>query len=138
LTLFPYTTLFRSPVSGFRSYSTRAMMASTDYATLRIRHTQPDGGSSRLIQRVVVERDWRANLTAASPETRFGVSVAGFALMLGQAASIDWPYAAIEEAAAQGIGDDPDGKRADFLTAVHAAGELQLLRPRGAPAPVRP
>jgi Ca-activated chloride channel family protein len=127
-----------APVSGFRSYSTRAMMASTDYATLRIRHTQPDGGSSRLIQRVVVERDWRANLTAASPETRFGVSVAGFALMLGQAASIDWPYAAIEEAAAQGIGDDPDGKRADFLTAVHAAGELQLLRPRGAPAPVRP
>ena len=77
-------------------------------------------------------------MLAASPETRFGVSVAGFALMLGQAASIDWPYAAIEEAAAQGIGDDPDGKRADFLTAVHAAGELQLLRPRGAPAPARP
>jgi Ca-activated chloride channel homolog len=131
------TALFElaAPVTGFRSYSTRAMMASTDYATLRIRHTPPDGGSSRMIQRVVVERDWRASLTAASAETRFAVSVGGFALMLAQAESINWPYGAIEEIAAQGIGEDPDGRRADFLTVVHAAGELQVLRPRPNAAP---
>ena len=126
------TALFElaAPVTGFRRYSTRAMMASTDYATLRIRHTPPDGGSSRMIQRVVVERDWRPSLTAASAETRFAVSVGGFALMLAQAESVNWPYGAIEEIAAQGIGEDPDGKRAEFLTLVHAAGEMQVLRPR--------
>ena len=131
------TALFElaAPVTGFRSYSTRAMMTSTDYATLRIRHTPPDGGSSRMIQRVVVERDWRPSLTAASAETRFAVSVGGFALMLAQAESINWPYGAIEEIAAQGIGEDPDGRRADFLTVVHAAGELQVLRPRPNAAP---
>ena len=131
------TALFElaAPVTGFRSYSTRAMMASTDYATLRIRHTPPDGGSSRMIQRVVVERDWRPSLTAASAETRFAVSVGGFALMLAQAESINWPYGAIEEIAAQGIGEDLDGRRADFLTVVHAAGELQVLRPRPNAAP---
>jgi len=134
------TALFElaAPVTGFRSYSTRAMMASTDYATLRIRHTPPDGGSSRMVQRVVVERDWRPSLTAASPETRFAVSVGGFALMLAQVESINWPYGAIEEIAAQGIGEDPDGRRADFLTVVHSAGELQVLRPRpNAASPIR-
>ena len=125
-----------APVTGFRSYSTRAMMASTDYATLRIQHTPPGGGSSRMIRRVIVERDWRPSLAAASPETRFASSVAGFALMLGQAESFNWPYAAIEETAAQGMGDDLDGKRADFLAAVRAAGQLQVLRPRGAAGPV--
>ena len=68
-------------------------------------------------------------------ETRFAASLAGFALMLSQAPSIDWPYAAIEETAAQGIGDDPDGKRPDFLAMVHSAGEMQALRPRRAAAP---
>jgi Ca-activated chloride channel family protein len=127
-----------APVTGFRRYSVRAMMASTEYATLRIHHTPPGGGASRLIRRVVVERDWRPTLAAASTETRFAASVAGFALMLSQAPSINWPYAAIEETAAQGVGGDPDGKRPDFLAMVHSAGELQVLRPRSGAAAAPP
>lgn len=132
------TALFElaAPVTRFRGYSTRAMMASTEFATLRIRYTPPGGGSSQTIRRVIVQRDWRPTLTTASPETRFAVSIAGFALMLAQAESINWPYSAIEETAAQGIGDDPDGKRPDFLVVVRSAGELEVLNPRTGSAPV--
>jgi len=56
--------------------------------------------------------------------------------MLAQAESINWPYSAIEETAAQGIGDDPDGKRPDFLVVVRSAGELEVLNPRTGSAPV--
>jgi len=127
-----------APVTAFRPFADprqaeRAILSASgdgsdpgnDYAALRIRHTPPAGGESRMLRRAVTERDWRPTLAAASAESRFAASVVGFALMLRRAEGINWPYAAIADTAAQAIGDNPDGQRPDFVALVRAAAALR-------------
>ncbi len=127
-----------APTTAFRPFadpraSERAILSSpgdgsdpgNDYARLRIRYTPPAGGESQLIRRAVTERDWRPTLAAASAESRFAASVAGFALMLRRAESIAWPYPAIADTAAAAIGENPDGQRPDFVALVRAAAALR-------------
>lgn len=127
-----------APTSAFRPYADpraaeRAILSTpgdgsdpgNDYARLRIRYTPPTGGESQLIRRAVTERDWRPTLAAASAESRFAASVAGFALMLRRAEGIAWPYPAIAETAAGAIGENPDGQRPDFVALVRATAAIR-------------
>jgi Ca-activated chloride channel family protein len=87
---------------------------------VRLRYKQPDGETSKLLERAVVDRG-----EPASRDLTFASAVASFGLILrdseyrGSATMDD-----VLRAAKHSIGEDPNGYRADFIRVVGAAQRL--------------
>jgi Ca-activated chloride channel family protein len=88
---------------------------------VRLRYKQPDGETSKLLERAVVDRG-----EPASRDLTFASAVASFGLILrdseyrGSATMDD-----VLRAAKHSIGEDPNGYRADFIRVVEAARKLR-------------
>jgi Ca-activated chloride channel family protein len=96
---------------------------SGELLTLRMRYKQPDGDTSTL-------REWPVTdagnaFSAASGDFKFASAVASFGMLLRDSqhrGNATWD--AVAEIAGEGVGDDPHGRRAEFLTLVERAKEL--------------
>lgn len=92
--------------------------------TLKLKYKKPDGSESLAPIVCTVRNEGRA-LGGASTDTQFAAAVAGFGLLLRDSAyKGDLTYDAVLEIAAQAIGADPQGRRAEFLQLVRKAREL--------------
>jgi len=100
---------------------------SDEIMTVKIRYQEPDGGTSRLIERPVV--DSGGSLRSADPDFRFAAAVAAFGMLLrdsqfkGKAT-----FGLVEDLAASARGRDPHGYRAEFEELVERAASLWRQR----------
>ncbi len=91
--------------------------------TLRLRYKQPTGTKSTLIE--VPVSDEGSEFSAMDEDFKFAASVAAFGMLLRKSPhSGDATFAAVEEIAGDGLGDDKSGRRAEFLEIVRKAKEL--------------
>jgi Ca-activated chloride channel family protein len=94
--------------------------ATNELLFVRLRYKQPDGETSRLMERAVVDRGERPSV-----DFTFASAVASFGLVLrdseykGNATLDD-----VLRAAKQSVGEDPNGYRADFIRVVESARRL--------------
>jgi Ca-activated chloride channel family protein len=97
-----------------------AETATNELLFVRLRYKQPDGETSKLLERAVVDRGEKPSL-----DLTFASAVAAFGLVLrdseykGSATLDD-----ILRAARRSVGEDPNGYRADFVRVVEAAQRL--------------
>lgn len=92
--------------------------------TLKLKYKKPDGDES-LAPIACAVRDEGRPLGGASADTQFAAAVAGFGLLLRDSAyKGDLTYDAVIEIAAQAVGADPQGRRAEFLQLVRKARDL--------------
>jgi Ca-activated chloride channel homolog len=95
-------------------------VATNELLFVRLRYKQPDGETSRLLERAVVDRAERPSI-----DFTFASAVASFGLVLrdseykGNATLDD-----VLRAAKQSVGEDPNGYRADFIRVVEGARRL--------------
>lgn len=90
---------------------------------LRLRYKQPDGDTSTLIERMIEPSDQGFDQTDG--DYRFAAAVAAFGMKLRRSphqGRIGWD--AILEVAESSVGDDPHGRRSEFLALVRKAKEL--------------
>jgi len=91
--------------------------------TVKFRYKQPGGGSSKLISRVLKDRD--AAWQDASEDYRFAAAAAGFGLVLrGSRYRGDLDFDKVAAMAAGARGRDLQGRRAEFATLVEQARAL--------------
>lgn len=107
--------------------------ASGELLTVKLRYQEPRGGTSRLVEGRVMDRDVAAE--AVSPGFRFAAAVAEWGMLLRDSrhrGSASFDHAA---ALARGaVGDDPEGHRAEFVALVARSRELagdRLVADRG-------
>ena len=91
--------------------------------TVKLRYKQPDGDTSKLLEVPVANdvKEW----SAASEDFRFAAAVAAFGQKLRGSKTLknfDWP--AIQKLARPNLGDDPGSYRAEFLTLVEKARQI--------------
>ncbi|MBN1590215.1 MAG: von Willebrand factor type A domain-containing protein [Pirellulales bacterium] len=95
-----------------------------ELATVRLRYKQPDGKESRLIERVVT--DVSVSFSGATPDFQFAAAVASFGMILrGSQYAGNATLEAVEEYAAPGLSNDPNGYRAEFVDLVRKARQLK-------------
>ena len=104
-------------------------VATNELLFVRLRYKQPDGETSKLLERAVVDRGEPASL-----DLTFASAVAAFGLILRESeyrgsATLDDVF----RAAKRSVGEDPNGYRADFVRVVDAARKI-----RGEPSEGRP
>jgi Ca-activated chloride channel family protein len=98
--------------------------SSPELLTLKLRYKQPDGDRSRLLECAVV--DSGKHFSDASSDFKFAAAVASFGMLLRDSEfKGDTSYSAVLEQAEQAKGADENGYRAEFLTLVRKARELQ-------------
>ncbi|MCA9246997.1 MAG: von Willebrand factor type A domain-containing protein [Planctomycetales bacterium] len=91
--------------------------------TLKLRYKDPDGETSKLLEFPVVDRGGR--FARASRDFQFGAAVASFGMVLrGSAHRGDATFDAVREIAANALGEDSHGYRAEFLQLVERARKL--------------
>ncbi|MGV3640082.1 MAG: YfbK domain-containing protein [Adhaeribacter sp.] len=115
-------------------YQTRQVNPKTansrELVTLKLRYKEPNGHSSKLLEKVVT--DQAAELPASSDNFRFAAAVASFGMLLrdsefkGQAS-----YPSVLALAEQARGQDREGYRVEFINLVKLA---SLLPHSGSPA----
>jgi len=115
-------------------YQTRQVNPKTansrELVTLKLRYKEPDGHSSKLLEKVVT--DQAADLPASSDNFRFAAAVAAFGMLLrdsefkGQAS-----YPGVLALAEKARGQDREGYRVEFINLVKLA---SLLPHTGSPA----
>ncbi|MGV3504596.1 MAG: YfbK domain-containing protein [Adhaeribacter sp.] len=115
-------------------YQTRQVNPKTAHSrelvTLKLRYKEPDGHSSKLLEKVVT--DQAADLPASSDNFRFAAAVAAFGMLLrdsefkGQAS-----YPSVLALAEKARGQDREGNRVEFINLVKLASLLPLT---GSPA----
>jgi Ca-activated chloride channel family protein len=94
---------------------------------LKLRYKEPEGRKSRQQQWTLVDRG--QSLSAASDDFRFAVAVAGFGMLLRDAADKGAAtYASVLELAESGRGDDVGGYRGEFVELVKKAQWLAAPR----------
>ena len=94
--------------------------ATNELLFVRLRYKEPDGETSRLIERAVVDRGERA-----SADLTFASAVAAFGLVLRDSEyKGSATLGSVLRAAKQSVGEDPNGYRADFIRVVEAAQKL--------------
>jgi Ca-activated chloride channel family protein len=94
-----------------------------ELATLKLRYKEPDGDRSRLVTRAVPVEVMP--LDDASDDLRFAASVAAFGMLLRgseHAGGASWTQ--VESLARSGLGRDAGGHRAEFVTLVRRARDL--------------
>ena len=97
--------------------------ADSDLLTLRMRYKQPDGDKSSLLEWPITDEG--TTFGAATGEFKFATAVAGFGMLLRDLqhkGNATWD--AMQEIASEGIGEDPAGRRNEFLSLVGKAKEL--------------
>jgi Ca-activated chloride channel family protein len=96
---------------------------SEEMLTVRFRYKAPDGDTSRLITRVLVDRN--VEFTAASRDFRFAAAVAEIGLLLRDSQfKGSSSYAHVLETARVATGDDEGGYRHEFVRLVEKCREL--------------
>jgi Ca-activated chloride channel family protein len=97
------------------------MAATEELLYVKLRYKEPDGSTSKLMSRVVLDA-----IRSRNPDFAFASAVAEFGLLLrdskfkGKAT-----YAGIVETARANLGNDQDGLRAEFVSLVRKAASLE-------------
>lgn len=103
---------------------------------LKLRYKLPDGTTSRLVETPVKDGD--REFAQASHDFKFAAAVAGYGMLLRQsphAGELTWEK--ISHLAEQGLGEDKESYRAEFVDLVRRAGQLGGgVRPMPEPMPV--
>ncbi|HYF52136.1 MAG TPA: VWA domain-containing protein [Planctomycetota bacterium] len=98
--------------------------------TLKIRYKQPDGDTSKLLKFPINDSD--TSYAKASEDYKFAAAVAQFGMLLrGSPYSGNATFASVKELAAEAIGKDAGGYRAEFLTLIDQT--TKLLNGRSIP-----
>lgn len=93
-----------------------------ELAFLKLRYKEPDGGSSRLVQRPLLTADIRETMASASEDYRFAAAVAGFAQLLRDNSALGaFTYDDVLALAAAARGQDAFGYRSEFINLVKTA-----------------
>ncbi|WP_285010304.1 YfbK domain-containing protein [Pedobacter faecalis] len=93
---------------------------SRELMTVKVRYKKPDGGTSKMIKKAVL--DIPVSFARTSEDFKFNASIAEFGMLLRQS-----PYkqnASFEQAirnASAGLGKDPEGYRSEFVRLVKSA-----------------
>ncbi len=96
---------------------------SDEMLTLKLRYKQPDGDTSRLLTTPVKDSD--KSYARASTDFKFAAAVAEFGMLLRHSPYCgDATMDSAREHAKSGLGNDPEGYRAEFLTLVETASRL--------------
>ncbi|HWE38285.1 MAG TPA: YfbK domain-containing protein, partial [Isosphaeraceae bacterium] len=101
-------------------------VGSKESLSVKLRFKKPDGDTSRLIERGVVDEG--LDLSRASTDFKFAGAVAGFGMLLRDSpykGTITW--GGVQELAGSSLGKDASGYRKEFLELVRKA---QALAPR--------
>jgi Ca-activated chloride channel family protein len=102
-----------------------------ELAFLRVAYKLPGQRRSQEIGRPITPADVHAGLDSAPREARFGAAVAGFAQLLRRAPQLgDWSFADAAAMAAAARGEDADGRRAEFVSLVKLASQLDAVQLR--------
>jgi Ca-activated chloride channel family protein len=97
---------------------------SNELLTLKMRYKAPDGDTSKKLEWPIT--DDGKSFSAATTDMKFASAVAGFGMLLRNSEyKGNLTYAAVQELAQSGIGDDPHGYRKEFLEMVRTARELR-------------
>lgn len=100
-----------------------AAATNSETLTIKLRYKAPDGDTSQLIEFPVT--DGGKSFTDADIDIRFAAAVAGFGMKLRRSEYAgNWTYADVEKAAAEAVGSDPYGLRAEFIELVRKAAQL--------------
>ena len=95
---------------------------------LKLRYKQPTGTESTLIE--VPVKDEGKSFSAMDADFKFAAAVAAFGMMLRKSPHKgDATFAAVEEIAGDGLGQDKHGRRAEFLEMVRKAEALSAATP---------
>ncbi|MGQ4274413.1 vWA domain-containing protein [Terrihabitans sp. B22-R8] len=95
-----------------------------EYGFLKIRYKAPDGDVSTLIETPISVAGEAESIGAATDDTRFAVAVAAFGQKLRKSAYLDrMDWAEIRALAQSARGEDPTGRRAEFLQLIDAAAQ---------------
>jgi Ca-activated chloride channel family protein len=98
-----------------------------ELALVRLRHKQPDGERSTLIEIPIRTADIQQTLARTSDDFRFSAAVAGFgSLLRGGAQTDDFSYDEVSALARDARGTDPAGYRGEFLGLVRTAQALAI------------
>ncbi len=101
--------------------------ASPELLTVKLRYKEPDGETSKLLERPFV--DSGAQFANASADLKFAAAVAEFGMILRDSEfKGNGTLGAVTEWAQEGKGADENGYRAGFLTLVRKAQELQARK----------
>ena len=99
--------------------------AHNEIAFLRLRYKQPQGDTSRLIERPIKQEAIKAELASTSGQYRFAASVAAFGQLLrGGKYTGQYSYADVLQLARQARGKDLFGYRSEFIQVVNLASSL--------------
>jgi Ca-activated chloride channel family protein len=94
-----------------------------ELAFVKLRYKEPDGTTSRLLQRPV-----RPDLTSGSDDIRFAAAVAGFGMLLRNSEHRgNTTYELVVALASDAVGADADGYRREFLQLVDDARALSTV-----------
>ncbi|MGH8095368.1 MAG: YfbK domain-containing protein [Chthoniobacterales bacterium] len=98
--------------------------ASPELLTVKLRYKEPDGETSKLLERPFVDNG--APFASAAPDFKFAAAVAEFGMILRDSEfKGNGTLGAVAEWAQEGKGTDENGYRAGFLTLVRKAQELK-------------
>lgn len=96
-----------------------------ELAFLRLRHKAPGGEDSRLMERPIRRAAMADSLAEADRDLRFAAAVAGYGQLLrGGEHTGDFGYADVVDLARRARGDDPDGRRSQFVQLVELTQSL--------------
>ncbi len=99
--------------------------ADGELAYLKLRYKEPDGDTSRLLQRPLLVRDIAGDINGTSATYRFAAAVAGFGQLLRDNEALgDFDYDDVLGLAAAAREDDAFGYRAEFINLVKTAQAL--------------
>ncbi len=99
-----------------------------ELGTIKLRYKAPEGDTSRLLEHIVA--DSNRGYGMASQDFKFATAVAGFAMLLRSPQSVPGlSYEAVIELAQDGMGNDRDGYRYEFLELVTKARRLAHGQP---------
>ncbi len=97
--------------------------SSGELLNLKLRYKQPTGTESTLIE--VPVKDQGKSFSAMDADFKFAAAVASFGMLLRKSPHKgDATFAAVEEIAGDGIGQDKNGRRSEFLDLVRKARQL--------------
>lgn len=97
---------------------------------LKLRYKLPDGNKSRLIEQAVKGGDLASRV--ASNDLKFAAAVAGYGMLLrGSPHKGDLTWEKVLRLAEQGLGEDKEGYRAEFIDLVRQAQKLAGGPPAG-------
>lgn len=98
--------------------------SSEELATVKIRYKEPQGKESRLLSFPVLDR--AAGLAEMSGDFRFAAAVAAYGMLLRDSEHKgEANFSLVRDLARSGLGEDPHGRRAEFLRLVAMARDMQ-------------